>query len=276
MMKVHSRFQALRLNIMFERLQLTCTFLASTLVLGVVVWKASSNRSKNSSSVNVPARFIMPIASDSTSRAALLPCITARRSILARHYEDRKIDATVVQTLLDAAMWAPFHGPVPPWRFVVLGKDSLLEMQHLTLDFYDANWRQVDWGGKTGDEDRFRKWRSKEVADITARWGPVSFMIAIVMRRQAGSKLMPEWEEIAATASAVQNMHLQATTFTALACYWSSWHSAARDSAEMKAYLNMSPEDKLLGFFIVAACNPTLKDNRQRDPAKHLSVEWRA
>ena len=40
-------------------------------------------------------------------------------------------------------MWAPFHGPLPPWRFVVLGKAAQVEMQQLTLSFYDKNWRQV-------------------------------------------------------------------------------------------------------------------------------------
>ena len=71
-------------------------------------------------------------------------------------------------------------------------------------------------------------------------------------------------------------MHIQASEYAALACYWSSWHSAARDSEEMKRYLEMSTEDKLLGFFIVAACDPQLKDLRRRNPAVHLAVEWRA
>ena len=172
-------------------------------------------------------------------------------------------------------MWAPFHGPVPPWRFVVLGRESMVTMQRLTLGFYDVNWREVDWSGETGNEDRFRKWRAKAESDITGRWGPVSFMIAIVMQRQAGSKRMPEWEEMSATAAAVQNMHIQAGAVAGLACYWTSWQPHARDSAEMKAYLNMSAEDKLLGFFIVAAYDPDLKDSRKRDPAKHLAVEWR-
>lgn len=263
---------------MCDRLEWTCAVLASTFVLGAVVWKTSSKRSENSLSGHALARFMQKPSwkSDAAGRGTVLPFITARRSVFARHYVDRRIDASVVQTLLEAAMWAPFHGPVPPWRFVVLARESLVEMQKLTLDFYDANWRDQEFGGVTGDVDRFRKWRSKTERDITERWGPISFMIAIVMQRQAGSKRMQEWEEMSATAAAVQNMHLQASAVPGLACYWSSWHSAARDSAEMKAYLKMSAEDKLLGFFIVAACDPQLKDNRQRDPAKHLAVEWRA
>merc|ERR1712054_690737 len=97
--------------------------------------------------------------------------------------------------------------------------------------------------------------------------------MGIVMRRQAGSVQIPEWEEAAATAAAVQNMHLQASAQPGLACYWSSWHEACRDSDEMRQFLKMGDEDKCLGFFIVAACDPGLKDSRTRRPEAH--VEWR-
>ena len=60
-----------------------------------------------------------------------------------------------------------------------------------------------------------------------------------------------------------------------MACYWSSWHSAARDSKEMATFLGMDPEDKCLGFFMVAACDPAMRDRRKRTPETHGSVEWR-
>ena len=109
--------------------------------------------------------------------------------------------------------------------------------------------------------------------EITGRWGPCSYMIANVMQRQSGSKRMPEWEEAAATACAVQNMHIQACAFPGVACYWSSWHDAVRDSPEMKQYLGMDTEDKLLGFLIVAACDPRIM-KRQRHK-KPTNAEWR-
>jgi nitroreductase len=95
------------------------------------------------------------------------------------------------------------------------------------------------------------------------------------MKRQAGSKRIPEWEEAAATACAVQNMHLQASAQPGLACYWSSWHTAARDSEMMSDFLGMGPEDRCLGVFIIAACEPDLKCSRRRKPETHLDTEWR-
>lgn len=181
-----------------------------------------------------------------------------------------------MRRLLEAAMWAPFHGSVPPWRFVVLGKKAMVEMQHLTLDFYDKHWQETGWAnGKRGTAEEYQKWRHMTEGEIDGRWGPVSFMVAIVMRRQAGSKRMPEWEEAAATAAAVQNMHLQASAHAGLACYWSSWHDACRESDAMCAFLGMGSEDRCMGFFIVASCEPGLKDSRSRRFKDHLSVEWR-
>ena len=52
-------------------------------------------------------------------------------------------------------------------------------------------------------------------------------------------------------------------------------HDAFRDSAEMKSFLGMEDEDRCLGLFIVAACDPALKDSRRRAPEAHNSVEWR-
>ena len=64
-------------------------------------------------------------------------------------------------------------------------------------------------------------------------------MIAICMARQSRpEKLMPLWEEIAAVACAVQNMHLMATSL-GVGAYWSSWHDLARDSNEMLEFLGL-------------------------------------
>ena len=70
-------------------------------------------------------------------------------------------------------------------------------------------------------------------------------------------------------------MHLQASAHAGLACYWSSWHDAARESDAMREFLGVGSEDKCLGYFIVAACDPELKDSRTRRPEAHLAVEWR-
>ena len=44
----------------------------------------------------------------------------------------------------------------------------------------------------------------------------------------------------------------------------------------MCAFLGMDREDCCLGFFMVAACDPALKDSRTRSRETHLAVEWRS
>eukprot|EP00392_Amoebophrya_sp_AT5.2_P001840 g1845.t1 len=179
-------------------------------------------------------------------------------------------------------MWAPFHGPLPPWRFVVLGKEEQRRMQERTISFYDKNWPEVGFPGSQKKPQPvtpadYEQWRKSTQAEIEGRWGPVSYMVAIVMLRQASEKKrMQEWEEAAATACAVQNMYVQTTRFPDLACYWSSWHAAFRDSAEMRELLGMGEEDKCFGFFMVASCKAGLPDKRRRKAETHMNAEWRA
>lgn len=225
---------------------------------------------------------------------SVLPCIRNRRSVFPKQYlrDPPPLNPAVIESLLEAARWGPYHGRCyagcqHPAKFVVLGKKSMVEMQQLTLRFYDRHWQDYNiWGGcsREGETsltpvEAYQEWRQMTEDEITGRWGPVSYMIAIIMRRQTGPKRLPEWEEAAAVACAVQNMHLQSTKFRHLACYWSSWHDAVRnDCQDLKDFLNMESEDKCMGFFIVAQIKPDpvyLKDRRTREESV-VAVEWRA
>lgn len=65
---------------------------------------------------------------------------------------------------------------------------------------------------------------------------------------------MPEWEEIAAVATSVQNIYLQSCA-KKLGGYWSSMTFAkeARDSIEMLQYLGLDDkEDRFFGAFAIA------------------------
>ena len=144
---------------------------------------------------------------------SVLPCIRNRRSIFPNSYRKnpiKKIDKSIIQSLLDAALWSPFHGNCykdshHPAQFVILGKESMDEMQQLTLDYYDKNWKTVGWPGSSSSctddnntEKEYRKWRTMTEDEITNRWKPVEYMIAIIMRRQSTpTKRFPEWEELA-------------------------------------------------------------------------------
>lgn len=260
---------------------LLSTLKFATVAIGssAFLWMSSSSKSKNRTNHDNNNNSNNNKNNNNQDPFALLPCIRNRKSTFPKDFKRNAppLDPSIVQSLLDAALWAPYHGKcykdqLHPARFVVLGKKSMRDMQYLTLDYYDKNWRSSgDWD----TEQDYQQWRQMTNDEIEGRWGPCDYMIAIVMRQNTGPKQLPEWEQAAAVAASVQNMHLQSTKFPQLACYWSSWHDKARQSDEMKEFLTMEPEDTCLGFFIVAqAKNPNVKDRRQRDPSL-MAQEWR-
>ena len=140
----------------------------------------NTRRNANSSRVSSTA------TDDATGNSSVktLRCIRERRSVFPRYYVDRAVDKTVVQSLLDAAMLAPFHGSRPPWHFAVLGRSSMVEMQQLTLKYYDANYETPGvntgcWGSESdgscserGNDAEYQQWREMTEEEITGRWGP--------------------------------------------------------------------------------------------------------
>jgi hypothetical protein len=121
----------------FARLAVGGVVLFGAIATGISVFASAAARSPDDERVPATAR------DPSRDPAPLLACIKARRSVFPKSYVAETVRPEVLRRLLEAAMWAPFHGSVPPWCFVVLGKKAMVEMQHLTLAYYDANWREV-------------------------------------------------------------------------------------------------------------------------------------
>lgn len=85
---------------------------------------------------------------------------------------------------------------------------------------------------------------------------------------------MPEWEELAATATAVQNMHLMATALN-LGGMWSSWTAdSVRDSPKLRSWLGLGDGDRCLGVFFVAATDRMESYRASRGPVAE-KVTWR-
>ena len=117
------------------------------------------------------------------------------------------------------------------------------------------------------------KWEEKQARKAKDK-AKVSHLIAICMRRRANpEKIMPEWEEQAAVACAVQNMHLMATAL-GVAAYWSS--PTTIHEAEVKEHLGLGEEDKCLGMFHVGSASRTVQGAyRAKRGAMSDKVEWR-
>ena len=90
------------------------------------------------------------------------------------------------------------------------------------------------------DDSIFKQLTIKKLIENPKKAGAI---IAICMQRDPIESL-PEWEEIAATAMAVQNMWLCCTEM-GIGCYWSSPDLITH----MGDFLPMNDGEKCLGFF---------------------------
>ncbi|MEO1714809.1 MAG: nitroreductase [Bacteroidota bacterium] len=156
--------------------------------------------------------------------------IRDRRSIFPKMFIDKPIDRAIIEELLDLANFAPTHALTEPWRFIVLTGASKTKVgDHLT-EWYLANV----------PEERQSEMKLKKFRTNTEKAGAI---IAIVRRRDPDERI-PEWEETAAVAMAVQNMWLSLPAYD-LGGYWSS----PRSMIGQPAFLNLEEREACLGLF---------------------------
>ena len=109
----------------------------------------------------------------------------------------REVPQGLLDAMFENANWAPTHGLTQPWRFKVYRGDAreglAAALQQLYSDHTPAGEFRPDKHTKLG--------RTPLLAPV---------VIAICMTRPADGKI-PEIEEVAAVACAVQNMHLTAS-----------------------------------------------------------------
>tara|TARA_R110000868_G_scaffold355377_1_gene616871 strand:- start:1768 stop:2319 length:552 start_codon:yes stop_codon:yes gene_type:complete len=131
--------------------------------------------------------------------------IKRRRSIFPAQYNDKPISMEDIERVLEAANFAPTHKKTEPWRFKVLQGES---KEKLGL-FLSLKYMETD-----------PKPKQFKVEKLIQNPRKAAAVIAICMQRDPQESL-PEWEEVAATAMAVQNMWLCCTEM-GIGSYWSS------------------------------------------------------
>ena len=158
----------------------------------------------------------------------ILDLIKKRRSVFPAQYIDKPISKAAIEEILEAANWAPNHRKTEPWRFKVLQGDRKVALGEFLSNTY------VDITEKP------KEIKAKKLIENPKKAGAI---IAICMQRDP-NECVPEWEEIAATAMAVQNMWLCCTEM-GIGCYWSSPGLIKY----MDEFFDLNEGEKCLGFF---------------------------
>lgn len=158
--------------------------------------------------------------------------IRRRRSVFPKSYlTDRPVDRALIAELLENANWAPTHKLTQPWRFQVFhSPESRDQLGDYMAEYYRKNT----------PPELFSEEKMIKNGENPRRSGAV---IAVILHREPAESI-PEFEEIAAVAMAVQNMWLSCTAL-GLGCYWST-PKAALEAGE---FLGLAPNERCLGFF---------------------------
>ncbi|HBY70024.1 MAG: nitroreductase [Flavobacteriaceae bacterium] len=155
--------------------------------------------------------------------------IKNRRAVFPAQYNRQPISKEEVKKILETANWAPTHRKTEPWRFKVFHSE---ESRKQLADFLSETYKNTT--------ETISEFKQKKIAEKPLQSGCV---IAICMQRDP-KESVPAWEEIAATAMAVQNMWLTAHDMK-IGAYWSS--PALKD--HLHALINLNEGERCLGFF---------------------------
>lgn len=158
--------------------------------------------------------------------------IQSRRSIFPKDYTEKTIPLEVIEKILSTAVNAPNHKKTQPWRFTIFRGEEKQKLGETLQNIYKTQTKPENF-------------LDKKMADIGYKVDKADTIISIVVEF---SGLVPEWEEVAATAMAVQNMYLLCTAKN-LGCYWASpsWVNHLQDT------LNLQENQKCLGLFYIGS-----------------------
>lgn len=178
--------------------------------------------------------------------------IQSRRSVVPNLFSEESIDKEIIEQLLKNAHTAPNHKKTRPWRFLVFSGDSRVK-----LSDYLANHYKLNTPVEKQSEIQQKKISEKPLKSFCS--------IAIVMHRDPDESL-PEWEEVAAVACAVQNLWLSATA-AGLAGFWAT----PKAMLEANEFLGLKENERCLGVFYLGkpASLPAIPD--RGDYAAHVT-----
>jgi nitroreductase len=186
-------------------------------------------------------------------RKEILELIKTRRAMFPRQFTGAKIPNEEVKEMLEAANWAPTHKYTEPWRFKVY---TGLAMEKLV-----AYQKQLYVDSTLPDQINQAKLKNfDEVPQQT------SHIIAIIMHR---NPIVPEMEEIASVAMAVQNLWLTVAAY-GYGGYWST--GGGTFNPHMQNWVGIKEDHTLMGFFYMGVHDGHVPPGKRRPIDE--KVEW--
>jgi nitroreductase len=163
-------------------------------------------------------------------------------------------DDAAVRTIIEAALRAPDHGKLRPWRFIVIRGEARHRLGELFARALAA--RDPDAPVAVVDKERAKPLRAP-------------LLIAVVARIQAGHKI-PEHEQLVSAGAAAMNM-LNAIHGLGFGGVLLTGPSAYDPTVQ--AALGLAGTERLVGFVYVGTPTQAAPTVARPDPADYVT-EW--
>lgn len=183
--------------------------------------------------------------------------IQQRRAVPPKFFSpDKPLDRSIIEQLLESANWAPTHKRTEPWRFHIFHTlESRQQLSAYLSDFYQKNT----------PADLFSE---EKMVGAGANPLKAAAVLAVILRPDPAANL-PEFEEIASVAMAVQNIWLGCAAL-GLGGFWST----PKASLESNEFLGLEAGERCLGFFYLAWHDMPAEVPGKRNPASEKAV-WK-
>lgn len=174
--------------------------------------------------------------------------IQSRHSVYPLDFNGCEIEDDIVLQILKNANHAPTHRLTQPWLFKIFSKSSkmklLSEITKLNGDFTLEKKAQLEYN-----------------------FNQTSHIICVCMHRNL-QDIVPEWEEIAATAMSVQNIWISCVDSN-IGGYWST----PKYVDQLNNFLSLKKNERCLGLFYLGVHDSKPKRNVRRKDIDE-KIEW--
>jgi nitroreductase len=199
------------------------------------------------------------VAGQSTGQgAAVLDALLARRSVPAEALTEPGPDDAQVAQAIDAALRAPDHGRMQPWRFRLVRTRAAREA------FSGVLGRFADGAGLPPAQ-----------ADKLRRRPLVAPLVIVVSAKLKEHPKVPEIEQLFAVAAGTMNL-LNAFHAQGFGAVWLTGPASydAGVAAALGLVVGTGPDERLLGFVYVGTPGPNVPPAPARPAREGFVGEW--
>jgi nitroreductase len=162
---------------------------------------------------------------------SIIKTILQRRSVKPESFTGEPITPSIIETILNSAVWAPTHGRTEPWHFYIYADGSRANLGNHLAEAY-----KTFTAPEAFDEGKY--------ATLANRPLLASHAILVAMTRGNNTKI-PKTEELMACACAVQNILLTATSL-GIGSFWST--PALLHTNAFRDHYTLREEDEFIGL----------------------------